>query len=266
MTRIESTTNIRVRAIIVFLFVQSLFALDNTFETACSKILTLFRYHAMFEAVALLSTFVLIFAYTLFAQFIAFVAILVDGAVLFLIVKLLTNCTNIYQTNTCYSTIAVDIIIAVIVSIIAIIDISQFFSIDVQRRFLTKEVSPKLEHEQIQKRARLLHLWSMPFQIGVIISDIGLSYEDAVFSLIFLSLALTPLLVYTATLKDQYEVQIFSFILMILIAVADMINVLHKRSDYAQWCIITLLLFDLCLLGLRLVIATYHSNPKDKSD
>ena len=215
------------------------------------------------DGIVIISTFVMLYGYTIFAQLVAFLSTFLDATVLFLIVKTIANCTNIYQTGTCYNTIVVDIIILALVCIFTIIDVFQFFSMNALRKKLSEEMSPRSEYETLQKRARLLHLWSMPFQFGIALSDLTSNYEDSLYSLVAIPIILTPILVYTSML---YETQTLSFIFTIAIVVSDMVNAVYSKSDYATWCIYTLLVFDTCLVGIRLFLSVNNMNPKDKND
>ena len=164
---------VRIRSVVVFLCVQAILALTDTFDSSCKNIIALLKYHIIMDAIILLSTFVLLYGYTLLAEFVAIVSTFIDGTVLFLIIKTLTNCTNIYQSGSCYNTIVVDIVLLVLVCIVTLIDVFQMFSV-----YKLQNLS-SLTSETIQKRLRLLHLWSFPFQIGVAISDFSNTLENS---------------------------------------------------------------------------------------
>ena len=200
----------------------------------------------------------MLYSYTLVALIVSFVAILLDGVITFLVIKTVTNCANIYQSSTCYSTLPIDIIICILIGLVAIFDLLQIFSIDKLRYFLTLEASPITEHFVLQRRARLLHLWTIPFQIGVLITYASKTYFDGMMSLGSVSLLLTPLLIYTSNLTKPASIHIIGLVIMIIICVADTVNFIYKRDSlYAQWCLLTIILFDICLIGIRIFIAMY---------
>lgn len=246
---------VRIRSVLVFLLVQATLALTNTFDSSCKNIIQLLKYHIIMDAVILLSTFVLIYGYTIFAELVSIVSTFLDAIVLFLIVKTLTNCTNIYQSSTCYNTVVIDIIILVIVCIVALIDIFQMFSVYKLQNITT--LTPKI----VEKRIRLLHLWSLPFQVGVAISDYQNTLENSLYSLIAIPLVFTPILIYSSLVP---EARILSFIFTILIFVSDMINAVYSKTAYGSWCIVTLLILDTCLVIMRTVL--FSDESKDKND
>ena len=133
-------------------------------------------------------------------------------------------------------------------------------------------MAEKTEHLVLQRRARLLHLWSIPFQLGILIADVILSTEteniESLKTPTFLSLILTIVLASTSVMNKPVVIHILGIIFMVIVAGADVISYIYlsKRNTtyivYKEWCILTLLVFDLCLLGVRFFIATYNPHVK----
>lgn len=268
--RDQTTTDIRVRSIIIFLLIQSVISIASSYDSSSTKLTHMLKYHFLIDATTLASTFVLLLSITTVAQVISFMAIVLDGISLFLITSTIFKCVNIYQNNTCYSTFLQDIIIASILGLACLFDVFQFFSIEKQRNQLQLKMAEKTEQLVLQRRARLLHLWCLPFQVGILISDIILSAEqetlDSLKTPTFISLVLTIVLTYTAVMNRPIVIHILGLIFMIIISGADIITYVYlskKKTTYIvykEWCILTLLVFDLCLLGVRLFIATYNDD------
>lgn len=265
--RDQTTTDIRIRSIIIFLLIQSVISIAGSYDSSSTKLTHMLKYHFLFDAVSISSTFVLLVSMTTISLLISVLALCLDGITLFLITTNVFKCVNIYQNNTCYSTFLQDIILSVILAIVCVFDLFQFFSIEKQRKELTLKMADKTQQLVLQRRARLLHLWSIPFQIGILISDVILTAEteniDSLKTPMFLSLILTIVLTYTAVMSKPVVVHILGMIFMILIAGADIITYIYIPKTkttyivYKEWSLLTLLVFDLCLLGVRFVISTY---------
>ena len=270
--RDQTTTDIRVRSIIIFLLIQATISIANSYDSSSTKLTHFLQYHFLLDALSISSTFVLLLSITTIALITSALAMLLDGITLFLIITNILNCANIYQSNTCYSTFLQDIIIASILAIVCIFDIFQFFAIEKQRKEITLKMAEKTEHLVLQRRARLLHLWSIPFQLGILIADVILSTEteniESLKTPTFLSLILTIVLASTSVMNKPVVIHILGIIFMVIVAGADVISYIYlsKRNTtyivYKEWCILTLLVFDLCLLGVRFFIATYNPHVK----
>lgn len=268
--RDQTTTNIRVRSIIIFLLIQSVISIASSYDSSSTKLTYMLKYHFLLDATNLASTFVLLLSITTVAQVISFLAILLDGITVFLIISTIFKCVNIYQNNTCYSTFLQDIIIASIMGLACLFDVFQFFSIEQQRNQLQLKTADKTEQLILQRRARLLHLWCLPFQVGILLSDIILSTEQETLNSLktptFISFVLTIVLTYTAVMNRPIVIHILGLIFMIIISGADIITYVYLSKMkttyivYKEWCTLTLLVFDLCLLGVRLFIATYNDD------
>ena len=69
-------------------------------------------------------------------------------------------------------------------------------------------------------------------------------------------------------MNKPVAIHILGLIFMVIIAGSDIISYIYLSKIkttyviYKEWCILTLLVFDLCLLGVRFFIAVY--NPKVK--
>ena len=137
---------------------------------------------------------------------------------------------------------------SVILAIVCVFDLFQFFSIEKQRKELTLKMADKTQQLVLQRRARLLHLWSIPFQIGILISDVILTAEteniDSLKTPMFLSLILTIVLTYTAVMSKPVVVHILGMIFMILIAGADIITYIYIPKTkttyivYKEWSLL----------------------------
>ena len=144
--RDQTTTDIRVRSIIIFLLIQATISIANSYDSSSTKLTHFLQYHFLLDALSISSTFVLLLSITTIALITSALAMLLDGITLFLIITNILNCANIYQSNTCYSTFLQDIIIASILAIGRIFDIFHFLAIERQRKEFTFNMADIHEH------------------------------------------------------------------------------------------------------------------------
>ena len=137
LNRDQTTTDIRIRSILIYLLIQSIIAITSTYESATSNLTYMLKYHLFIDAIVLTSSFVMLLSLAYFVLIISFLAILFDSVIFFLMVSSIVKCINIYQSNTCYSTFVQDIIITSILGIVVLFDVLQLFSNEIQRQYLS---------------------------------------------------------------------------------------------------------------------------------
>ena len=132
---------------------------------------------------------------------------------------------------------------------------------------LSLRAQPAVEQHILQRRARLLHVWSFPFACGILVTEIILAVDtstaSALASTIYAHIALDLILAYTATQNKPALLHVIGLILTVLLFFGDGWNLwnLGKVNTtylaYKEWCLYTLLTFDFFAIGVRVLIATY---------
>lgn len=266
-SRDSTATDIRIRAAVTFLIIQSIIAWCGTYSSAVTNLTTMLKYHTLLDGVILISTFVMVLAFSTLASYISLLSWLLDGITLFLMFQAITKCFDIYQSRACFSTIPQDIITLSLLVLVCIFDFFQYNALVQLREYLNKKAQPSIEHHILQRRARLLHLWSLPFAIGILVSEVILAVDsstvEALASPIYLHIALDPILTYTATQNKPAILHVLGLILSVLLFGADGMNfwnlgrVNTTYLAYKEWCLYTLLVFDVLVIGVRIYIASY---------
>jgi len=104
----------------------------------------------------------------------------------------------------------------------------------------------------------------MPFQIGIIVVQIILvATQHKMNWAIFIPLVLTPVLAHIST--ESLEIyHLVGLILSIGVGAADVINYFTAVDEpvttyveYKEWCLLTLILFDVLIVGVRLYMISY---------
>lgn len=266
-SRDSTATDIRIRAAVTFLIIQSIIAWCGTYSSAVTNLTTMLKYHTLLDGVILISTFVMVLAFSTLASYISLLSWVLDGITLFLMFQAITKCFDIYQSRACFSTIPQDIITLSLLVLVCIFDFFQYNALVQLREYLNKKAQPSIEHHILQRRARLLHLWSLPFAIGILVSEVILAVDsstvEALASPIYLHIALDPILTYTATQNKPAILHVLGLILSVLLFGADGMNfwnlgrVNTTYLAYKEWCLYTLLVFDVLVIGVRIYIASY---------
>lgn len=266
-SRDATATDIRIRAAVTFLIIQSIIAWCGTYSSAVTNLTTMLKYHTLLDGVILISTFVMVLAFTTLASYITLLSWLLDGITLFLMFQAVTKCFDIYQSRACFSTIPQDIITLSLMVLVCVFDFFQYNALVELREYLNKKAQPSIEHHILQRRARLLHLWSLPFAVGILVSEVILAVDsstvEALASPIYLHIALDPILTYTATQNKPAILHVLGLILSVLLLGADGMNfwnlgrVKTTYLAYKEWCLYTLLVFDVLVIGVRTYIASY---------
>lgn len=266
-SRDATATDIRIRAAVTFIIIQSIIAWCGTYSSAVTNLTTMLKYHTLLDGVILISTFVMVLAFTTLASYITLLSWLLDGITLFLMFQAVTKCFDIYQSKACFSTIPQDIITLSLLVLVCVFDFFQYNALVELREYLNKKAQPSIEHHILQRRARLLHLWSLPFAVGILVSEVILAVDsstvEALASPIYLHIALDPVLTYTATQNNPAILHVLGLILSVLLLGADGMNfwnlgrVNTTYLAYKEWCLYTLLVFDILVIGVRTYIASY---------
>ena len=266
-TRDSTATDIRIRAAVTFLIIQTIIAWCSTYSSSVTNLTTMLRYHTFIDGFILISTFVMSLAFSSIASYISLISWLLDGITLFLMFMAISKCFDIYQTKACFSTIPQDIISLGLLILVCVFDFFQYNSLTSLRDMLSLRAQPAVEQHILQRRARLLHLWSFPFACGILITEIILAVDtstaEALASTIYAHIALDLILSYTATENKPALLHVIGLILTILLFIGDAWNLgnLGKANTtylaYKEWCLYTLLTFDIFAIGVRMLIATY---------
>jgi len=198
---------------------------------------------------------------------VSILSILLDGITLFLFFQATTKCVNIYQSQTCYSTLPWDIGITVLLGFVLVLDILQTMDLNKQRAYISKQIPEKTDIRIKSRRIRLLHLWSWPFSLGILISEAILDDHSITFktvsSPLYAPIVLTPILIMTSTMTKPPVTQIIGLFFTFLCTCCDVLAYyfafVHESFDvtkstyliYKQWCLCTLLVLDAFLMNNR---------------
>ena len=266
-TRDSTATDIRIRAAVTFLIIQTIIAWCSTYSSAVTSLTAILKYHTAIDGIILISTFVMSATFSFIASIISLISWLLDGATLFLMFQAISKCFDIYQTKACFSTIPQDIISLGLLILVCVFDFFQYYSLSSLKDMLYLRAQPAVEQHILQRRARLLHLWSFPFACGILLTEIILAVDtstaDALASTIYAHIALDLILAYTATQNKPALLHIIGLILTMMLFGGDIWNLVNLGKvtttylAYKEWCLYTLLTFDLFAIGVRLLIATY---------
>ena len=172
---------------------------------------------------------------------------------------------DIYQSKACFSTIPQDIISLGLLILVCVFDFFQYNSLTSLKDMLTLRAQPAVEQHILQRRARLLHIWSFPFACGILVTEIILAVDtstaEALASTVYAHIALDLILAYTATeimalciLLDYYLLYCY---LLVMLGIWEIWAKQTTYLAYKEWCLYTLLAFDIFAIGVRFLIATY---------
>ena len=274
--RAKTATDIRIRAAITFLLVQALLAWASSYQSMVTKLTPLLKYHSIIDGFIMVSTFVMVSTYSLMAGIFELLAWLLDGTTLFLMFQAITKCFDIYQNEACFSTIPQDMVTFGILAIVILFDYMQYNSLMTLKSQLSTKAEPATEHIILMRRARLLHLWSLPFAIGIMISEFILAVDstnvEVLATPIYLHIVLDPILTYTATRNEPPMLHVLGALMTFGLLCCDIYiftSTIPNRLSmttylfYKEWCLYTLILFDVCALGVRVFIAMYNPDLND---
>ena len=273
--RDKVTTDIRIRCAITFLLIQAILAWCGSYSSAVVNLTPMLSWHTLIDGVIMVSTFALVTVFSRFASYFELLAWLLDGTILFLMFQAITKCFDIYQSKACFSTIPQDIITIVLMGLVILLDFMQYNALTDQTGYLELKAQPAVEQHILQRRARLLHIWSLPFAIGILVSDIVLAADQSTASAlatpIYLHIILDPILSYTATQNEPAMLHVIGAFLSILLFFSDCANMYYSFDGvkmttylaYKEWCLYTLLAFDVFVIGVRVLIATYKPEVLD---
>ena len=269
--RDKVATNIRIRGAATFLFIQGILAWCGSYSSAVTNLTPMLRYHTYIDGVILASTFVMVSVFSLFAVGVEIIAWLLDGTILFLCFQAVSKCFDIYQSKACFSTIPQDIITIVLLGVVILFDFLQYNDLEELRGLLTLKAAAPVEQQILQRRARLLHIWSLPFAVGILVSDIILAADStsaaALATPIYVHIVLDPILAYTSCQNEPAMLHVLGALLSLGVLSADVLNLMYSFGPmvkmttylaYKEWCLYTLLVFDVMVVGVRIFIASYN--------
>jgi len=231
------------------------------------------KWHNLIDGAIMASTFVMVSVFSLFAVGIELIAWLLDGTILFLCFQAVSKCFDIYQSKACFSTIPQDIITIVLLGVVILFDFLQYNDLEELRGYLTLRAAAPVEQQILQRRARLLHIWSLPFAVGILVADIILTAESsaaaALATPIYVHIVLDPILAYTSCQNEPPMLHILGVLLSLACLAADGLNMYYSFGSkvkmttylaYKEWCLYTLLVFDVMVVGVRIFMASYNKN------
>jgi hypothetical protein len=269
--RDKVATNIRIRAAATFLFIQGILAWCGSYSSAVTNLTPLLSWHTALDGAIMVSTFVMVSVFSLFAVGIEIIAWMLDGTILFLCFQAVTKCFDIYQSKACFSTIPQDMITIGLLCVVILFDFLQYNDLEELRGYLTLKAAPPVEQQILQRRARLLHIWSLPFAIGILVADIILAADSssasALATPIYVHIVLDPILAYTSCQNEPPMLHVLGAMLSLVCLASDSLNVYYSFGPsikmttylaYKEWCLYTLLLFDVMVVGVRIFIASYN--------
>lgn len=269
--RDKVATNIRIRAAATFLFIQGILAWCGSYSSAVTNLTPLLSWHTFIDGTIMISTFVMVSVFSLFAVGVELIAWLLDGTILFLCFQAVTKCFDIYQSKACFSTIPQDIITIGLLSVVIFLDFLQYNDLEELRGYLTLRAAPPVEQQILQRRARLLHIWSLPFAVGILVADIVLAADSssasALATPIYVHIVLDPILAYTSCQNEPPMLHVLGVLLSLACLSADALNMYYSFGSnikmttylaYKEWCLYTLLVFDVMVVGVRIFIASYN--------
>ena len=269
--RDKVATNIRIRCAATFLFIQGILAWCGSYSSAVTNLTPMLSWHTYIDGAIMVSTFVMVSVFSLFAVGVEIMALMLDGTILFLCFQAVTKCFDIYQSKACFSTIPQDIITIGLLAVVIFFDFLQYNDLEELRGYLTLRAAPPVEQQILQRRARLLHIWSLPFAVGILVSDIILAADSssasALATPIYVHIVLDPILAYTSCQNEPAMLHVLGAMLSLVLLAADSINMYYsfgptvKKTTYLaykEWCLLTLLLFDVMVVSVRIFIASYN--------
>lgn len=266
-SRDETVTDIRIRAAVTFILIQAIIAWCDTYSSAVTNLMTQLKWHTLLDGTILISTFVMVTTFSRLASIASLLTWAVDGITLFLTFQAVTRCFDIYQSKACFSTIPQDIITASLLGLVILLDFMQYNQLVSLIDQIKLKTQPAVQHHILQRRARLLHLWSFPFAVGVLVAEIIFAVDtstvDALATPIYLHIILDPILAYTATENKPALLHVLGAILSLTLLIADFMNLIDMKKPfttykaYKEWCLYTLIIFDIIVLGVRVFVASY---------
>ncbi len=262
--RDQTTTDIRIRSALIFILVHSVIALTSTYSSAAVELTEFIKYNKIVNAFNMVTTFVMISSMPVLAIILTFFSTSMMGTTTFLIFLSITKCNTVWQTKACYSTLLQDSVIGVLLMIVSILNLLQMISLNDLKNYLDLKSEPPVEQRILKRRIRLLHVWSMPFQIGIVVVQIILVANHGQMNwAIFIPLVLTPILAHISTEKLEIY-HLVGLVLSIGVGAADTVNYFTsgKKPDttyieYKEWCLLTLMFFDILIIGIRMYLISY---------
>ena len=268
--RATTATTVRIRAVTTFLLIRAIIAWCSSYQSSVTKLSALLHYHNIIDVIILVSTFVMVSTYTLIAMVFELLAWLLNGTTLFLMFQAIIRCFDIYQTETCLSTIPQDIITFGLLALVIFLDYLQYNTLSTLKSQLSTKASAATEHIILMRRARLLHLWCLPFALGILIAEfifaVDSSNVEVLATPIYLHIVLDPILVYTSTMFKPAMLHVLGVMMTFGLLCTDIyifMSTIPRKVEmttylfYKEWCLYSLILFDVCALGVRVFIAMY---------
>lgn len=273
-SRDETVTDIRIRAAVTFILIQGIIAWCGTYSSAVTNLTPQLRWHTLIDGIILISTFVMVTTLSTVASYMSLLSWLVDGITLFLTFQAISKCFDIYQSKACFSTIPQDMITLGLLALVIFMDFLQYNQLVELKEQISLRTQPAVQQQVLQRRARLLHLWSLPFAVGIMVSEVILAVDtstvEALASPIYLHVVLDPILTYTATQNEPAMLHVLGLLLSLVLFGADVMNLFNMPSGplttylaYKEWCLYTLIVFDIIVVGVRAFIATYKPEVID---
>lgn len=255
-----TVNSIRVRAIISFILVQLATLLITNNTTILHQAL---KYQFITEAFVCTSTFIMLESLIVVCTVVLGLSVILYGILGSISFLKITRCINIYQTSQCFTNIPVDMVVFALFVVAGIIALLQFMSIRKLNEYIVLKTNEKTSQHILQRRARLLHIWCIPFLISLLFSN------TQWFIFIIISVCFAPLLAYIATENTPEGIHTIGLGVSIIITGADIVHlILAARyvSDYYIHCLGTVILFDVLATFLRTFMASYEPPDKPKKD
>ena len=125
-------------------------------------------YHSGFDLFIILSTFVQWQSLTTLSGIVAVISLIIDSGYFALMFLLISKCAGEYQ-NACLKTLPWDITLLVVIGIIVVFDLFQVLSIFKVSQLLEGEKTNYQTSLLYQRRLKILHLFSYPLGIFLLI-------------------------------------------------------------------------------------------------
>ena len=256
--RDKTTSDIRVRAIVNFIFIQiTLLLLDSTTSYLHGGL----KYQFVSEALVTSSTFIMSGTFTTLATLLVCVNILVYGVLGFVTLMSTVKCVNVYQTSECFSRLVPDYIVAFFLGVAFLLNVFQFLSLRKLQGYLALKAEPPAEQHILQRRVRLLHIWCIPFQIAMVFSASNTLSSIRVLG----PMCLAPISAFIATEEKPASIHVIGLTMATVALLADLVNgvfAFRTESTYYLRCLATVVLFDVLAVSLRSAMACYNAKKK----
>jgi len=227
MTRAEVVSTIRINTIVVYFLVEFMKLWSTYYNSPSYRIQKIHRFHWIFDAIVLLSTFVMVSGLPSPIAFIAgcIVFVLDIGFAIFMGI-LLFRCQNSFK-NVCFRTLLWDYGLIVILGAIIFLEFQTLININILKQLIVPTGDLETSYVILQKkmRLRLIHIMSIITSVVLLFiawytqADFKFRNENSEDYYLSLNILLTPGLIWLAK-KKQYVLKFFALMTSVIIFVA----------------------------------------------